>query len=121
MPANGACDGRCMPTHLPCLVLCRRGRGVGINFDYGGNMSQTTSSHRLMEKSREVGGEAGQLKMAERLFKTYFEEQGDPGDHNLLSRDAETVGIMSRDEVRLSSTFSPKCAARHPRRHRVHR
>jgi predicted DsbA family dithiol-disulfide isomerase len=79
--------------------LRRRGRGVGINFSYGGNLSQTTDSHRLIEKAYQVGGEEAQLKFVDRLFKTYFEEEGDIGDHNLLARDAETAGIMSKDEA----------------------
>ncbi|GAA5971659.1 hypothetical protein JCM21900_003887, partial [Sporobolomyces salmonicolor] len=33
------------------------------------------------------------------LFKTYFEEEGDPGSHELLARDAETVGIMSKADA----------------------
>lgn len=34
-----------------------------------------------------------------RLFKTYFEEEGDPGAHDLLARDAETVGMMPKSEA----------------------
>jgi hypothetical protein len=34
-----------------------------------------------------------------RVFKTYFEEEGDPGDFDLLARDAETAGIMLKDEA----------------------
>lgn len=79
--------------------LRRRGQAVGINFSYGGKLSQTTDSHRLIEKARQVGGEEGQLNFVERLFKTYFEEEGDIGDHNLLARDAETAAILSKEEA----------------------
>lgn len=43
-----------------------RGRGEGINFSYGGNVSQTTSSHRMIAKARELKGEEGQLRFVER-------------------------------------------------------
>ncbi|POY71436.1 hypothetical protein BMF94_5749 [Rhodotorula taiwanensis] len=71
-----------------------------IKFSYGGVVSQTTDSHRLIEKARELKGEEGQLRLVERLFKTYFEEEGDPGSHELLSRDAETAGIMPASEAK---------------------
>lgn len=34
-----------------------------------------------------------------RTFKTYFEEEGDPGSHDLLARDAETSDIMSKEDA----------------------
>ncbi|TKA54683.1 hypothetical protein B0A53_03090 [Rhodotorula sp. CCFEE 5036] len=71
-----------------------------IKFSYGGVVSQTTDSHRLIEKVRELKGEEGQLRLVERLFKTYFEEEGDPGAHELLARDAESAGIMSASEAK---------------------
>ncbi|KAM0755769.1 thioredoxin-like protein [Meredithblackwellia eburnea MCA 4105] len=76
-----------------------RGLKEGINFSYGGVVSQTTDSHRIITKARELKGEEGQLKLVERLFKTYFEEEGDPGSHELLARDAETAGILSKEEA----------------------
>ena len=48
------------------VAMIERGKGEGINFSYGGNVSQTTDSHRLIEKSREVGGEEMQLALVER-------------------------------------------------------
>ncbi|GAA5869747.1 hypothetical protein JCM1840_000579 [Sporobolomyces johnsonii] len=80
-------------------AMVERGRGCGIEFSYGGNVSQTTDSHRIIEKARELKGERGQLDLVARLFKTYFEEEGDPGSHELLARDAETVGIMSKADA----------------------
>lgn len=47
-------------------AMAERGRGEGINFSYGGNISQTTNSHRLIAKARELKGEEGQLRMVER-------------------------------------------------------
>lgn len=34
-----------------------------------------------------------------RLFKTYFEEEGDPGLHELLARDAEIADIMTKSDA----------------------
>lgn len=34
-----------------------------------------------------------------RLFKSYFEEEQDPAAHEILARDAETAGIMSKSEA----------------------
>ncbi|GAA6058725.1 hypothetical protein JCM10212_003413 [Sporobolomyces blumeae] len=82
-------------------AMVDRGRGCNppIEFSYGGNVSQTTDSHRLIEKSRLLKGEEGQLALVARLFKTYFEEEGDPGSHDLLARDAETAGILSKPDA----------------------
>jgi len=33
------------------------------------------------------------------LFKSYFEEEQDPAAHEILARDAETAGIMSKSEA----------------------
>lgn len=103
--------------------MIERGKAEGINFSYGGNVANTIDSHRLIEKARAVKGEQGQLDFVEksvvkhvhlvicgnigltrslfvaRTFKTYFEEEGDPGSHELLARDAESVGLMTKDEV----------------------
>ncbi|KAK4058042.1 hypothetical protein OIO90_000781 [Microbotryomycetes sp. JL221] len=80
-------------------AMAERGKGCGINFSYGGQVSNTRDSHRLIEKARQLKGERGQRQFVERTFKTYFEEEGDPGSHELLARDAESVGIMSKDET----------------------
>ncbi|KPV78537.1 uncharacterized protein RHOBADRAFT_49187 [Rhodotorula graminis WP1] len=66
-----------------------------IRFSYDGNVAQTTDSHRIIEKAYELKGEEGQLALVERLFKTYFEESGDPGSHELLARDAVSTGIFA--------------------------
>ncbi|GAA5949621.1 hypothetical protein JCM3765_002727 [Sporobolomyces pararoseus] len=82
-------------------AMIERGRGCNppIEFSYGGNVSQTTDSHRLIEKAYSLQGEEGQKALVARLFKSYFEEEQDPASHEVLSRDAETAGIMSKDEA----------------------
>ena len=47
-------------------AMIERGKGEGINFSYGGVVSQTTSSHRMIAKARELKGEEGQLRFVER-------------------------------------------------------
>lgn len=53
-----------------------RGRGEGIEFSYGGNVSQTTDSHRIIEKARELKGEEGQLRLVERCV--FVSRSGSP-------------------------------------------
>ncbi|GAA5835399.1 hypothetical protein JCM3766R1_004775 [Sporobolomyces carnicolor] len=82
-------------------AMIERGRECNppIEFSYGGVVSQTTDSHRLIEKAYLVKGEEGQKALVARLFKSYFEEEEDPASHEILSRDAETAGIMTKDEA----------------------
>ncbi|GAA6020323.1 hypothetical protein JCM11491_005330 [Sporobolomyces phaffii] len=82
-------------------AMIERGRECTpkIEFSYGGVVSQTTDSHRLIEKAYLVKGEQGQKALVARLFKSYFEEEQDPASHEVLSRDAETAGVMSKDEA----------------------
>lgn len=47
-------------------AMIERGKGEGINFSYGGVVSQTTSSHRMIAKARALKGEEGQLRFVER-------------------------------------------------------
>lgn len=78
--------------------MIQQGLSEGINFSFGGNVSQTTRSHRLFAKARELKGEEGQLKVVRRVMVTYFEEEGDPGSYDLLSRDAVSSGIFETKE-----------------------
>lgn len=50
--------------------MIARGKAEGINFSYGGNISNTNDSHRLIEKAREIGGEKGQLAIVEKFFSS---------------------------------------------------
>lgn len=80
-------------------AMIERGRGEGIEFSYDGTLSQTTSSHRLILRAKQVGGEDAQRRMVEALFKSYFEQSRDPGDHDVLATDAETAGVLSKADV----------------------
>lgn len=46
--------------------MIERGRAEGIEFSYGGVVSQTTHSHRMIAKARELKGEEGQLRLVSR-------------------------------------------------------
>ena len=46
--------------------MIERGRAEGIEFSYGGVVSSTVDSHRMIEKARELKGEAGQLAFVQR-------------------------------------------------------
>lgn len=52
----------------------QRGLNYGIKFNYDGNVRQTTDSHRMIWKAREVGGEKTQLALVDKLFHGYFEQ-----------------------------------------------
>lgn len=47
-------------------AMIERGKAEGISFSYGGVVSQTTDSHRMIAKARELKGEEGQLRFVER-------------------------------------------------------
>lgn len=79
-------------------AMIERGKGEGVNFSYGGNVSQTTDSHRLILKARLVGGEKTQLDLVERLFKSYFEEEKDPGEWKGLAKDSVDAGVFANEE-----------------------
>lgn len=74
------------------------GRRDGINFDYGGRISNTLNSHRIIEAAWEQGGAKLQDRVVEELFKFYFEKQGDLGDDAALAAVAATAG-MDGEEV----------------------
>lgn len=54
-------------------AMVERGKGCDppINFSYGGVVSQTTDSHRLIEKAYELKGEEGQLRLVERYVSPF--------------------------------------------------
>lgn len=48
-----------------------------------------------------MGGEQGQLKVVEALFRAYHERSEDIGDSNMLATQAAASGLMTKSEVRL--------------------
>lgn len=75
------------------------GRAEGIAFDYGGLISNTLDSHRVIELAWQKGGAALQDKVVEALFQFYFEKQGNLGDAGKLVEVAASAGLDA-EEVR---------------------
>ncbi|GAA6035178.1 hypothetical protein JCM8097_006405 [Rhodosporidiobolus ruineniae] len=77
-------------------AMLQRGRECDppIEFSYGGNVSNTKDSHRVLEKAYAVGGEEVQRKVAEKLFTLYFEKEGDIGSHAALAQAAAESGVF---------------------------
>lgn len=80
-------------------AMIERGLVEGINFSYGGVISQTTDSHRLIEKARELKGQAGQLAIVNEFFASYFEKEEDIGSWEVLSNGAVIAGIFTKEEA----------------------
>lgn len=78
--------------------MAERGKEWNINFDYGGNVRNTFTSHRLVEKAYKEGGEGLQRAFIEAIFKGYFEEQKDIGDHDYLTTTAVQVGVFDNKQ-----------------------
>lgn len=77
----------------------------GINMKYGGYVSNTFDSHRLIWKARELGGSDLQDKVVNELFRAYFEENKSIGELNVLEECATKAGydrsseFLSNDEL----------------------
>ncbi|GAA5978493.1 hypothetical protein JCM11641_007962 [Rhodosporidiobolus odoratus] len=82
-------------------AMVERGRACEppIEFSYGGNVSNTTASHRLLEKAYETQGQEGQTKMVQALFTLYFEREGDIGSFDSLSSAAAEAGVLSKEDA----------------------
>jgi predicted DsbA family dithiol-disulfide isomerase len=91
--------------------LAAAGEGDGIRFSFGGNTGSTRDSHRLLwfagQKEAESsqgggggGGEVGglQTRVAERLFRAYFEEEKNITDLRVLV-EAGVEGGLERKAV----------------------
>ncbi|KAL9101338.1 MAG: hypothetical protein Q9163_003385 [Psora crenata] len=68
------------------------GKGVGINFKFGGKTGNTRESHRLVQLAKTKGSDM-QNKVVEELFSTYFEKEGDITDHGTLRAAAVRMGL----------------------------
>lgn len=94
--------------------MIARGREVGIEFSYGGKLRATRDSHRLLAKAYELGGEAKQRALAERLFADYFEKEcvtatvsqqpdtrrQDIGDLDVLVKASAESDVLDADAAR---------------------
>ncbi|CAK5263288.1 unnamed protein product [Mycena citricolor] len=82
--------------------MIARGKDVGINYSYDGDVRQTTESHRLIEKAFLVGGEQKQRAVVEALFAGYFENARDVGDHGFLVNCAVNAGVFGNADEALA-------------------
>ncbi|KAJ2847568.1 hypothetical protein IWW36_003793 [Coemansia brasiliensis] len=80
--------------------LAESGKEEGIEFSFGGKMSNTLDSHRLIDYAKLHGhDETTQHKVIQSLFRRYFEQEQDIGDHDVLLDAAEEAGL-DRDQTR---------------------
>ncbi|RAL04971.1 DsbA family oxidoreductase [Aspergillus ibericus CBS 121593] len=85
--------------------LAAVGQADGIAFSFGGRTGNTRDSHRLLwfagQKERETAGTAGeegvvgglQTRVAEQLFRAYFEEEKNITDREVLVQAAVGAGL----------------------------
>lgn len=79
--------------------LARLGKDVGINFRFGGKTGNTRNSHRLIQLGR-TKGEEMQTKVVEQLFASYFENEEDITDIEVLVTRGTNAGLDEK-EVRV--------------------
>jgi len=80
--------------------LDKVGKGLGINFSYGGLTSQTIASHRILTKAYNMGGQDAQQKLLGIIFKGVFEQDKDVGNLDWLASCTEESGLMSHAEAK---------------------
>ena len=73
-------------------MIRARGADLGFIFDMGlrGRIYNTFDAHRLLHWAE---AEGKQLALKEALFKAYFTEGKNPGDHTVLKQAAQDVGL----------------------------
>jgi predicted DsbA family dithiol-disulfide isomerase len=80
-------------------MLAVQGAKLGINFQWGGKIAQTTRAHRMLLKAWQVGGMELQQKLLSVFFRIRFEESGNISDLATLQACAKEVGLMSAEKV----------------------
>jgi len=100
-------------------VLNKRGHDVDIDFNFNGPIRRTGDCHRVLryayqqqqqannawaiiddDVSMEIAGRGDvQGRLANEIFKGFFERGEDIEDADNLARYCETVGLMTRDET----------------------
>ncbi|KAJ2616715.1 hypothetical protein H4S08_000651 [Coemansia sp. RSA 1365] len=87
-------------TRLPEVLnhIVEVGTKEGIQFKFGGKMSNTLDSHRLIDYAKDQGGRDMQEKIVEALHHRYFELEQDVGSRDMLLAAAEDAGL-NRQQV----------------------
>uniref|UniRef100_A0A7S1CLV5 DSBA-like thioredoxin domain-containing protein n=1 Tax=Bicosoecida sp. CB-2014 TaxID=1486930 RepID=A0A7S1CLV5_9STRA len=74
------------------------GRAHGLEFNYGGRVSNTLDSHRLQLWAERTGGRPKADALREILFRTYFKDNGDIGDAATLAAAAREAGLEGAED-----------------------
>lgn len=69
------------------------GRGVGIEFKYGGKIGRTRDAHRLIWLSQTMDDREVQERLVEKLFEAYHEKEMDVSDGLVLKELALEAGM----------------------------
>jgi predicted DsbA family dithiol-disulfide isomerase len=87
----GAQRTKVMQAHLAKL-----GREVGIAFNFGGKTGNTRDSHRLIQLGK-TKSEEQQTKVVEQLFNSYFEDNEDITDREVLIARGVKAGLEEQE------------------------
>ncbi|CAM3496079.1 DsbA family oxidoreductase [Paracidovorax anthurii] len=79
-------------------AIAERGAALGFafNMDRRSRIYNTFDAHRLLHWAGEEGGPRAQAALKHALFRAYFTDGNDPGDHALLERLAAGAGLDAR-------------------------
>ncbi|KAJ2784248.1 hypothetical protein H4R18_001236 [Coemansia javaensis] len=69
------------------------GLAEGIQFKFGGRVSNTLDAHRLIDRARLLGGSSAEAAVVEALMHRYFELEQDIGDLDTLLAAAAAAGL----------------------------
>ena len=72
------------------------GKEVGINFKFGGKTGNTRDSHRLIQLAKTKGPEV-QTRVVEELFRSYFENEQDVTNHEVLKEAGVKAGLPPQE------------------------
>lgn len=62
-------------------------------------IGHTTNAHRLCYKAAQISGQDSQLKIITAIFYASMVDSKDISDIQVLAEVAESVGLMTKDEV----------------------
>ncbi|KAG8529417.1 uncharacterized protein KY384_006054 [Bacidia gigantensis] len=87
------------PERIPAVEvrLAQIGQSVGIPFKFGGKTGNTRDSHRLIHMAKEKAGTNVQNRVVDELNRSYFENEGDITDPNVLTHAAIKAGLDEMD------------------------
>ncbi|KAF9880862.1 DSBA-like thioredoxin domain-containing protein [Colletotrichum karsti] len=74
-------------------TMSELGAAVGINFSWGGTMSNTFNAHRVIQHFQEAKGAETANRLVEALYSRYFEKEQDQGAKGVLLEACVEAGI----------------------------